>query len=105
MSADIPNIRPNALLAREDAVANYVMLTGERPSDLTALVESALFGDVSEGTCCPDVYYPSAWDDAPAPFRAVLLERLAEQARTDTGRELAESLERMLIPFDLSEMR
>lgn len=88
LSADIPYIMPDAFFGRDSAVAHTVYLTGNMPTDLTALIDSRIF-DVAEKD---KIYYPAHWDADGAAFVDILMPKITDQG-------IAQRLERSLLPY------
>lgn len=88
LSADIPYIMPYAFFGRDNAVAHTVYLTGNKPADLTALIDSCIFDVAEEGK----IYYPSHWDVEDVAFVDILKSKI-------TDKSLAQSLEMSLLHY------
>lgn len=105
VSANIPHIKPLSLYNRNGIVANRVVLTGNKPSDLTDILESGIFDQVNERHIYwPEVHYPQGWDEGSEPFAEAVVTwvfgRLSSWSEDDVRRTIKEKL----IPYNCSDM-
>ena len=76
---NIPNIACEAFYNRNQA-PKEIVLTGSRPNDLSALVDSDLFGWVAKS-----IKYPKEWDTPEASFGDMLEARIRKGQNTSFG--------------------
>ena len=105
VSANIPHIKPLSLYNRNGIVANRVVLTGNKPSDPTDILESGIFDHVNERLIYwPEVHYPQGWDECSEPFAEAVATwvfgRLSSWSEDDVRRKIKEKL----ITYNCSDM-